>query len=121
MHNFVRFLLGGLLLAIGTACGSPPRPAEQAVVGRWVSHASAVTFEFFDNGTFVIDDPSHGQLTGSYYSIGSGEDLRDAQFRLRGGYDIRFTPNGHAFYIYIDGAGAPDVLYHRDVQPMPKP
>lgn len=64
------------------------------MVGRWVSNTSALTFEFFANGMFAIDDPSHEQLTGIYHVRDRGEQLAHAEFILRGSYDIRFTPQG---------------------------
>ncbi len=121
MQHFWKLILLSALVGSWTACASKQRPAEQAVVGQWVSNTSAVTFEFFKDGTFVIDDPSRGQMTGTYSVIGDGEDLANVQVLLNGGYNIRFTPKGDAFFIYIDGTGNPNVLYYRNLQQTPKP
>lgn len=112
----LRIILFSLFLVAFTACSSKPQPVLQAVVGQWGSDTSTLTFEFFANRTFVLEDPDRGQLTGTYRVIGKPESLANAEFALKGGYDIRFTPKGDAFYIYIDGAGSPSTLYHRKTQ-----
>lgn len=121
MQHFLKLILLSVLLGSWTACESKQRPVEQAVVGQWVSNTSSVTFDFFEDGTFVIDDPAQRQLTGTYHGIGESEDLTNAQFVLNGGYNIRFMPRGDAFFIYIDGTGNPDILYFRNLQQTPSP
>lgn len=102
----LRFSLISLIML--SACGQLPE--EKAIVGKWISSTDSRIFEFFSNGSFAITDPGGQRLAGTYRVLESSGDLSDAQFILNGGYNIRFTDTGDAFYIYIDGASGADLF-----------
>ena len=108
--------LGCLLLfcILLVACG--PGRMERSIVGTWISDMSPLIFEFREDGTYTIEaptDPSYKSMAGKYRVLGYSDTLKDAQFTLKGGLDIRFTYEGDAFFIYIDGVWSPQELFRR--------
>jgi hypothetical protein len=97
------------------ACG--PGRMEHAIVGTWTSDKSPLIFEFREDGTYTIEapaDPLYKSMAGKYRVLGYSDTLEDAQFTLKGGLDIRFTYEGDAFFIYIDGVQSSELFRRAD-------